>query len=280
MVSKAILVTLALFLVFAIPVSADITYFDLSDPYNNTGSNDTTPDFHFRLRFNDSSTSAGCELFLDDIGHGLNSSVENDTLTAITSNTSLLDGAFLWNLNCTTNDEFNQESANRLFYVDTIAPNVTLVSPTPETGSELRIYNANPSFTVNATYEDNGIVTGCSIVFNNYSNDMTLYDGYCIGEAIYLQEGSHEYFVQVWDKANVGISDNRTASIDIVTFIEQNRIYAIIVPILWAALALLLFALYELWGKLDHHIILQIGIGILVVIAFIFSISVTLGLVI
>jgi len=274
------MVTLAMILVLAIPVSADMTYFDLSDPYNNTGSNSTTPDFDFRLRFNDSSTSAHCDIFLNDTGSGFNSSVENDTLTHITSNVSLSDGEYLWKLNCTTNDGFNQESVERLFYVDTIAPNVTLVSPTPENGSALSIYNANPSFTVNATFEDDGIVIECVAVVNNYTHEMEVYDGYCEGDIYYLQEGNQDYYVEVFDKANVGESDSRTLDIDIIQFYEQNRVFAIIVPILWAGLAVLLFLLYDMWDRLTHHLILQIGIGILVVVSFIISIGLTLGLVI
>lgn len=260
-------------------VRADITYFDMSELYNNTGTNSSQPNFSFRLMYNDTSINAFCDILIDDTGFGFNSSVLNNTFTTIQANQTLSDGDYEWKLNCTTNDGFNIESNfTRTFFVDTTPPVVTLVPPTPENATTVRLTNFNPSITINASVSED--VIACYAIIDGQTFDVEVFDGYCSQDIFEWSEKTQNYSVHAFDKANEGVSEERIITTDVVTFVEQNPFYRIVPIMLWFGFALILFGVWAVIEKLSIQQIFHIGIGLTIIMVFIFVAIMTLNLVI
>ncbi|MCP3684817.1 MAG: hypothetical protein GY861_19285, partial [bacterium] len=72
----------------------------LNSPIDDSTTSNGLPGFNFNV--NGSATNYSCELFLDGVGFGVNSSVANDTNTVILANRSLNSSlTYDWNVNCT-----------------------------------------------------------------------------------------------------------------------------------------------------------------------------------
>jgi len=72
----------------------------LNSPPDQKATSDNTPDFNFTVSGAENNYS--CELFLNNVGYGENSSVLNNTPTVITVNSSLSVGTYDWYINCTS----------------------------------------------------------------------------------------------------------------------------------------------------------------------------------
>ncbi len=100
---------------------------------NNTITPDPTPAVGFR--FTDSeSPKANCSLFIDSAPSGTALNVNNDTLTAISANTSLADANHSVFVSCTDGSDNTGLSGTIYYAVDTTAPSVTHVQPQAWTG--------------------------------------------------------------------------------------------------------------------------------------------------
>ena len=102
------------------PLSATPTYIYLESPSDKAiNTTDRTPDFAFNTSDSYSETFS-CELFINrtdtgtgtPTGYGMNTSVLNNTSTAITANTSLVDGTYDWWINCT--NSYSKENQSEI----------------------------------------------------------------------------------------------------------------------------------------------------------------------
>ena len=66
----------------------------LDAPVNYYNTSDNTTDFSFTAVSGTNATGIACTLYLNDTGHGSNSSVVNETLTTITANPEIADGFY------------------------------------------------------------------------------------------------------------------------------------------------------------------------------------------
>jgi hypothetical protein len=123
--------------------ASDIFYnVTLMSPANATLTNDSTPNFQFR--FNATYATASCQLFVNDIGRGVNVLVINNTATTITANSTIPDGTNLpWYINC-TNSTTVQSDATRYISIDTVKPALVIYLPQNVT--------YNQTFTINISY--------------------------------------------------------------------------------------------------------------------------------
>lgn len=130
----------------------------LISPVNKTITNSSTLDFNFTASDHFASTLS-CFLVLNGEINETNSSVVNGTETNFTLS-ELSDGDYNWSINCT--DEAGNENASetRILTVDTVAPEITLISPADLTSSTTDAYN----FTFNVT--DANKVSNCSLIYD------------------------------------------------------------------------------------------------------------------
>ena len=113
----------------------------LNSPVDEYNSSDNTTDFNFTVSGTDDSYS--CELFLNDTGYGTNTTTLNNTATIITANSSVSDGYYDWNINCTAGITINT-SEIRQITIDTVKPTITVYSPTNTTYGSVTV-NLNTS---------------------------------------------------------------------------------------------------------------------------------------
>ncbi len=145
-----------------------VTSITLNSPANQTATNDNTPDFNF-TPISDINTTFSCELFIDDTGYGANDSVQNDTATIITANSSLSDSEYNWYINC-TDVNGTSKSETREITIDTTNPttNATAVN---EDGSDYTFDTWTNSNYVNVTLNCSDSGSGCNIT--QYCSDTT-----------------------------------------------------------------------------------------------------------
>lgn len=139
-----------------------------SAPGDDTWTNDSTPDFRFTA-VSDISTPFSCELFIDDVGKGINSATSNNTATTITANATLNEGARNWYVNCTDASGTNRSIA-QIIKIDTIAPTTT-PSAVDSTGTSYTFdtwINSPINVTLSCAY---GGGSSCSVI--RYCNDTT-----------------------------------------------------------------------------------------------------------
>ena len=126
----------------------------LIEPVYNYNTNDLTPDFSYN--YTDADTDTGtCELFINDSGYGINTSVTSGTIDVLTANTSLsIDGSYLWYVNCSDGTDTNKSEV-RLFILDTADPIITWVNPQDDNST---IYSdIINSFITNITITDSNL---------------------------------------------------------------------------------------------------------------------------
>ena len=90
---------------------------------NNTFFNTTTVDFAFNINTN--ALNVLCELFINDTGYGKNTSVQNNTQTTITANSTLSEGNYNWYINCTAGK--TKQSEIRIFTIDITKPIINII---------------------------------------------------------------------------------------------------------------------------------------------------------
>jgi uncharacterized delta-60 repeat protein len=100
----------------------------LSSPANNSWTSDSTPGFTFTV-VDSLDDVLSCELFVDGVAHGVDSSVSNGSAATITANASLSDGLHTWSVVCMDSASNMGGSPQWALNVDTAPPSVTIHSP-------------------------------------------------------------------------------------------------------------------------------------------------------
>jgi len=78
-------------------------YYTSLSPANHTQTLNTQPSFTF-VSYSDKNTTYSCALYIDGTLHDENTSVQNNTETTLTANTSLSSGDHTWYINCTDSE--------------------------------------------------------------------------------------------------------------------------------------------------------------------------------
>lgn len=124
-----------------------------NSPTNNSYTNDTTPDFKFTP--SGTNSSYNCTLYINTTANGT-ATIENNTEGTITSNATLGQYLYLWNVTC-TNGTTHNATVPRNLTIDSISPNSTSSSP------------ASNSYTNNGTLDINFTLTEANINSTNCS---------------------------------------------------------------------------------------------------------------
>ena len=183
-----------------------------NSPAAATNTSDSTPDFNFTYT-DAQALIASCELFVDDTGHGTNTSTLNSTATVITANASIADGSHNWNVNCTDSAGNVGTSSSRTINVDTALPVVTLNSPANNANTS----DSTPDFNFTAT--NAASVLSCTVFVagtaRGTNSSVSNATATVITANASLSDGSHNWYVNCTDDAaNTGTSATRTITID------------------------------------------------------------------
>ncbi|MBN1896595.1 MAG: hypothetical protein JW789_02600 [Candidatus Aenigmarchaeota archaeon] len=175
--------------------AAGIDIVSVISPENETWTSDDSGNLQFTFNYTGDNATASCELFIDDVGYGTNTTVLNDINTTISANASVSEGSRVWYVNC-TNGTVVQSSFYTL-NVDRTQPDINFTSPTlsnnsytnnasliyvnvsaDETLNACLLYNttdsSNTTMTVSGSYcyfNITGLVNLTSIYFYVYAND-------------------------------------------------------------------------------------------------------------
>jgi hypothetical protein len=152
-------------------------------------------------------------LFVDNTGHGTNTSTLNGTATVITANATLSDSSHNWYVNCTDSAGNIGKSATRALTVDTALPIVTLNSPV----NSVNTTDPTPDF--NFTVTNAVAALACTLYIDSTpygTNGSTINDTATIITAnASIADGSHNWNVNCTDDAsNTGTSATRSITID------------------------------------------------------------------
>jgi PGF-pre-PGF domain-containing protein len=129
---------------------------------NATWSTSATPSFTFN--YTDAST-ASCTLYVEGDATGTNSSVTNNTNTAITANTSLDQGSNTWYVNCTDQaGNVGTPGYTMTVLVDSIYPTALVNNIN---GVSTGYGTTNATLTVNYTANDTNIINWTLAVYNS-----------------------------------------------------------------------------------------------------------------
>ncbi len=191
----------------------------LVSPANQTMTNDNTPSFSFNVTGSRSNYS--CELFISGIGHGTNSTTLNNTLTTITSNSSLADGNYSWFIRCTGDCGLWNDSETRNISIDTVAPSISIISPLNTT------YN-NATILVNISSDGN--TTWFS--YNGGANET-----YTVSVYKTFSEGANTFYAYANDSAGNENSTSVVFTVDttapVLANISNSSITSSSVVITW-----------------------------------------------
>jgi len=124
---KNIFVVLVFLATFLATANATITSIALINPANDSWVTVSQPNFTFSAN-SSVNTSFTCELFIDNVSYGVNSSTTNNTATTITANASLAEGTHNWYVNC-TDANGTVQSDIWIVKVDTVNASVVIITP-------------------------------------------------------------------------------------------------------------------------------------------------------
>jgi parallel beta-helix repeat protein len=96
----------------------------LNSPLDQTTTNDNTTDVNFDVVGTEATYN--CSVYFNNTARGNNASVQNDTATTITT-TALIEGPYLWYVNCSGEGVMNQSEVRNL-WIDTTPPAYSLNS--------------------------------------------------------------------------------------------------------------------------------------------------------
>ena len=176
----------------------------LNNPDNSANISTSIVDFNFTIT--DANTISNCSLY----HNGTGTFALNKTLSSITNNTfttisvSLLDGNYLWGIECTDEVGNINQSVNRTFLLDATSPKVNISIPangaivTIDSGSNVIL-----NFYYNVT-DINGI-RNCTLYINNVvetSNTSVVKGVNSSFLNIIKSEGSYSWSVKCWDVFN------------------------------------------------------------------------------
>ncbi len=179
-----------------------------STSYDTT---DTTPDVNFTAT-DDSNQTFSCTVYFNGTAYGTNSSVQNNTLTNLESNTSLSDSTYTVYVNCTDTDSSQKtgQSSSIDIGVDTTSPTISYNPTTTQEGN----YSQNWIF-INVTASDTNKDTvlfewnGTNETFDNQSGDV-----YWENKTS-LSDGTYTIKAYINDTAgNTNQTETRTINLD------------------------------------------------------------------
>ncbi len=111
-----------------VTISNSIPSTFLSNPENNNITIDTTPTFYYNVTDDNSEQTLNCNLYVNDIPYGQNTSVFNGTITGETVNASISVGTYDWYVNCTDGTDSSATSTRSIQIAST--PTISTVSVT------------------------------------------------------------------------------------------------------------------------------------------------------
>jgi len=189
---------------------ATIQAFNLSYPTNNLWTNNNQSGFIFQPVSN-INTTFSCELFIDDVGYGINATTSNNTQTTITANASLSDGSYNWYVNC-TDANGTDKSTTYVLNVDTTNPSSTINSPSDNSWGT----DTTPQITFTLTDTADSILN--YTVYVDDSSDATGTANNNTATSVNLSalsQGSHTVKVEAKDEAlNKVNSSTLTINVD------------------------------------------------------------------
>jgi hypothetical protein len=100
------------------PTSDEFYNVNIIEPVNCTNTTDATPDIMFR--YNGTYATAICQVFINDTGYGVNTSVINDTNTNITINITLAAGIHNYIVNCINGTDAEASDRNFITIISTV----------------------------------------------------------------------------------------------------------------------------------------------------------------
>jgi len=161
-------------------VNAYFFIITLNNPANNTATTDTIPDFNFTV--SGTASTYNCELFIDDVGYGINSTTIKNIDTIITANQSISDGIYDWNINCTSGLTTNSSEIRSIEIIDvnnlTHCTTLAIANMTYTLGSN--VTSTKTCFTIladNITLDGDGYAINYSTVSTGYGvNNSEDYD--------------------------------------------------------------------------------------------------------
>ncbi len=206
-------------------------------PANSTWDSDGTVDFAFTPT--DTNLITNCSLYANFSGTFEYVMSNTSAITNGSSNTiqksSISDGSYIWNVNCTDIAENHKFGEDKSIYIDTIAPQVS--TPLPANGTWFTTPAVNFNVTVNDT---NSIVNG-SLFINisggsytwNMSNASTIYNNTVFNFTLAgIPDGSYLWNANFTDIAeNHGWGEDKVFYVDTTTPIikvyqPQNTTYS------------------------------------------------------
>ena len=174
----------------------------LNSPANNSITSNATPTFNFTTA-GDTDTYS-CELFINNTGHGT-TTANNNTATTITSNQSLANGIYIWNITCSVCGNINSSESRILTINDTTSPTIEITYP-----SSNSIVN---NYIINGTSTDENLnYTNISIKQGNTIINSTINTSANWSVSLYVSDGTYNITATAYDKAG---NENSTININI-----------------------------------------------------------------
>lgn len=169
---------------------------NLLSPTNQSYMASLTPNFTFNVTGRN--TTYNCDLIINSTLSGKNASINNNTLTRITSNRSLTNnGTYNWWINCT--DAYGTiKSSERETYIDITSPTLTINNP-----AENYTNITSSNIYLNITTTDNLGVNKCFYNCINQTTNNSIQNGTfnCSGESIGMPLGFYDLNISVNDSA-------------------------------------------------------------------------------
>jgi len=190
---------LALFAIFAGFAFADVASIALNYPANNTFVNTSTPQLNFTALTDDLNDTLLCNLTINGLINRTGLSVTNNTLTSTTAVDALIDGEYLWSIDCEENGSV-LSSGNNTLIVDTQKPSFALANFSNQNNIlgnfSFVVTDAAPSTIMNCSLYIDGNLTfrNLSVIHNTYTNFTNL--------TTELAEGTHNMTFTCFDTGN------------------------------------------------------------------------------
>ncbi|MEM7822931.1 MAG: hypothetical protein QW703_01620 [Candidatus Aenigmatarchaeota archaeon] len=182
---------------------------NLISPANNTWSNKSSNDLIFS--FSDTFfPTANCSLYINGTLNQTNESALNNTETTFSVN--LVDGTYTWGITCKDLVANENSSETRIINIDTIAPQIAFITPTPDNGYK----QTEKSFVINVSHNESNpdrisIYLNSTLVWEGSYNGS---NGFTNWTFTNLTDGVYSYYVCVNDGAgNQNCTETRNITI-------------------------------------------------------------------
>jgi hypothetical protein len=211
-----------MFILYLFPAKAlSVT---LVAPGNNTWTNGTNNTIGFNFYHAGNASDMSCELFINSIGYGTNSTVLNNTITLLYANNTLSQGHHLWLVNC-SNITVSAVSSSYNLTIDRDKPYLELISPSE--GSLINISSVDFVFNVSDNLDVN---ISCVLYVNNYTslgeqyNETVFVNNNSLGNITLsnFSNGNYSWLVNCYDNAsNTNQSVLRTFTVNSEPVVED-----------------------------------------------------------